>query len=78
MFKSTFFFIFVVSNQITAQSMATTEPSSSKPGRKPQMNITAKPEEIALIERVAEKRGLSVSALLRSLALDEARRLGVE
>jgi hypothetical protein len=60
--------------------MATTTPDSSKPGkaRKPQMNITAKVEEIALIERVAEKRGLSVSALLRSLALDEARRLGVE
>jgi uncharacterized protein (DUF1778 family) len=58
--------------------MATNAPANSKPTRKPQMNITAKPEEIALIERVAEKRGLSVSALLRSLALDEARRLGVE
>jgi replicative DNA helicase len=36
--------------------------------RKPQINITAKPEEVALIERVAEKRGLTVSALLRPLA----------
>ncbi|MBF9140854.1 plasmid mobilization protein [Hymenobacter properus] len=52
-------------------------PIPEKP-RKPQINITAKPDEVALIERVAEKRGLSVSALLRSLALDEARRLGVE
>jgi hypothetical protein len=52
--------------------------SSEKPARKPQMNITASIDEIALIERVAKKRGLSVSALLRSLALDEARRLGVE
>lgn len=60
--------------------MATSSTEGSKPAkvRKPQMNITAKVEEIALIERVAEKRGLSVSALLRSLALDEARRLGVE
>jgi hypothetical protein len=57
--------------------MATTTPAD-KPARKPQMNITASVEEIALIERVAKKRGLSVSALLRSLALDEARRLGVE
>lgn len=52
-------------------------PNTEKP-RKPQINITAKPDEVALIERVAEKRGLSVSALLRSLALDEARRLGIE
>ncbi len=58
--------------------MATTAPKNEKPARKPQMNITAKQEEIELIERVAEKRGLSVSALLRSLALDEARRLGIE
>ena len=58
--------------------MATNKPNKEKPARKPQMNVTAKLEEIALIERVAEKRGLSVSALLRSLALDEARRLGVE
>jgi hypothetical protein len=30
------------------------------------------------MKRAAKKRGLSVSALLCSLALDEARRLGVE
>lgn len=53
-------------------------PATDKPARRPQMNITAKPEEVEMIERVAAKRGLSVSALLRSLAYDEARRLGVE
>lgn len=57
--------------------MATTTPAD-KASRKPQMNITVKPEERELIERVAAKRGLSVSALVRMLTLDEARRLGVE
>ncbi|MGI4872064.1 MAG: hypothetical protein ACRYFX_12905 [Janthinobacterium lividum] len=58
--------------------MSNTDTKADKPGRKPQLNITAGADEISLIERVAKKRGLSISALLRSLALDEARRLGVE
>lgn len=49
-----------------------------KPARRPQINITATAEEAALFERVAKKRGMKVSAMLRSLAFDEARRLGVE
>lgn len=57
--------------------MPTKSANGEKPARKPQMNITASIEEIELIERVAKKRGLSVSALLRSLALEEARRLDV-
>lgn len=54
------------------------KPAKEKAPRKPQMNISAKAEEIALTERVADKRGVSVSALVRLLVLDEARRLGVE
>ena len=57
--------------------MATNTPAD-KAARKPQMNITVKPEERELIERVAARRGLSVSALVRLLTLDEARRLGIE
>jgi len=55
-----------------------TSADKEKKPRKPQMNVTAKAEEIALAERVAEKRGLSLSALVRLLVLDEARRLGME
>lgn len=46
--------------------------------RKPQITVAVEASEKALIERVASKRGISVSALLKLLAFDEARRLGVE
>jgi uncharacterized protein (DUF1778 family) len=58
--------------------MKTPDTSADKPARKPQLNITLKAEERDLVERVAAKRGLSVSALVRMLTLDEARRLGME
>lgn len=51
---------------------------ADKPARKPQVSLAIKPEEKELMERVAAKRGVSVSALIRLLTLDEARRLGVE
>jgi uncharacterized protein (DUF1778 family) len=46
--------------------------------RKPQITLALEAEEKALIERVAAKRGVSVSALLKLLSFDEARRLGIE
>ena len=49
-----------------------------KPAREAQINLALKKEEKDLAERVAAKRGLKVSALVRMLILDEARRLGVE
>lgn len=58
-------------------SIMTAKTPADKPARKPQLNITVKSEERELIERVAEMRGLSVSALVRLLTLDEARRLGI-
>jgi uncharacterized protein (DUF1778 family) len=47
------------------------------PTRKPQLNIALEAEEKKLVEDVAQARGLSVSSLVRMLAYDEARRLGI-
>jgi uncharacterized protein (DUF1778 family) len=49
----------------------------SKP-RKPQINVEVTAEEKELIERVGKAKGLKASTLLRTLALDEARRLGIQ
>ncbi len=46
--------------------------------RKPQVSLALDPEDKDFIERVAKARGLSMTALLRTLAYDEGRRLGVE
>ncbi|MGI4873241.1 MAG: hypothetical protein ACRYFX_18930 [Janthinobacterium lividum] len=46
--------------------------------RKPQINLALEPEDKEFIERVAKARGLSTTALLRTLAYDEGRRLGIE
>jgi uncharacterized protein (DUF1778 family) len=48
-----------------------------KETRELQLNIKANAAEKNLIEKVAEKRGLSTSALVRLLVADEARRLGI-
>lgn len=45
--------------------------------RKPQIGVEVTPEEKAVIEKVAKTRGLGAATLLRTLALDEARRLGI-
>jgi hypothetical protein len=52
------------------------EPKS--PARKPQVSLALDPENKEFIERVAKARGLSMTALLRTLAYDEGRRLGIE
>lgn len=46
--------------------------------RKPQLNLALDAEEKELVEKVAKARGVSVSALVRLLAFDEARRLGID
>jgi hypothetical protein len=48
-----------------------------KKPRKPLLSIEATAEEKAVFQKVAKARGLSVSALARTLMLDEARRLGI-
>jgi hypothetical protein len=45
--------------------------------RKPQITVAVEADEKTLIERVASKRGVSVSALIKLLCFDEARRLGI-
>jgi uncharacterized protein (DUF1778 family) len=50
--------------------------SPDKP-RKPQINMEVTADEKELIEKVAKAKGLKASTLLRTLALDEARRLGI-
>lgn len=45
--------------------------------RKPQIGVEVTPEEKAVIEKVAKARGLGAATLLRTLALDEARRLDI-
>lgn len=47
------------------------------PARKPQITVALEADEKALIERVAAARGISVSALVKLLCFDEARRLGI-
>lgn len=45
--------------------------------RKPQINVETTAEEKTLIEKTAAVRGMKAATLLRTLALDEARRLGI-
>lgn len=45
--------------------------------RKPQINVEATAQEKAIIEKAAAARGMKAATLMRTLALDEARRLGV-
>ena len=47
------------------------------PGRKPQLNVALEADEKELVEKVAAARGVTVSSLIRMLAYDEARRLGI-
>jgi hypothetical protein len=46
--------------------------------RKPQIGVEVTAEEKAIIEKVAKARGMRAATLLRTLALDEARRLNIE
>lgn len=45
--------------------------------RKPQINVEVTADEKSLIEKVAAVKGMKSATLLRTLALDEARRLGI-
>ncbi|WP_157887114.1 hypothetical protein [Hymenobacter sp. PAMC 26628] len=48
------------------------------PIRKPQINFGLEEEEKDIFEQVAKARGnIGVSALIRLLVMDEARRLGI-
>lgn len=58
--------------------MTITKPIAEKTPRKPQLNLSVEEGEKELTEAVAKKRGVSVSALVRLLVHDEARRLGME
>lgn len=51
---------------------------NTKETRERQLNIKANDSEKALLEKVAQSRGLSSSALVRMLVADEARRLGIK
>jgi hypothetical protein len=46
--------------------------------RKPQIGVEVTPEEKDIIERVAKARGMRAATLLRTLALEEARRLEIK
>ncbi len=48
------------------------------PARKPQVSLALNPEDKDFIEAVAKAKGLSMTALLRTLAYEEGRRLGIE
>ena len=52
--------------------------TSSNANRKPQVSLALDPEDKEFIEQVAKARGLSMTALLRTLAYDEGLRLGIE
>ena len=55
-----------------------TTPAGSEKARKPQVNLSLEASEKELFETVAKARGnIGVSALLRLLVVDEARRLGI-
>jgi hypothetical protein len=50
----------------------------SKPARKPQVNLQLREDEKTLFLKVAKAKGnVGVSALLRLLVAEEARRLGI-
>ena len=51
--------------------------TEDKKARKPLLSIEVEINEKALFQKVAKARGLSLSALARTLMLDEARRLGI-
>lgn len=53
-----------------------TEETDKQP-RKPQINVTVNEQERDLFEQAAAKRGMKTATLLRTLAYDEARRLGL-
>lgn len=56
----------------------TTPPAGGAKARKPQVNLSLEATEKELFETVAKARGnIGVSALLRLLVVDEARRLGI-
>jgi hypothetical protein len=55
-----------------------TDELKSERARKPQVNIELTEDEKGLFERIAQKRGVKVAALIRLLVLDEGRRLGIE
>jgi hypothetical protein len=46
--------------------------------RKPQINVEVTLEEKQLFEEVANARGVKTATLLKMLAHDEARRLGIK
>lgn len=52
-------------------------PESTSKSRKPQINVAVSEQERDLFEQIAAKRGMKTAALLRSLAYDEGRRLGI-
>ncbi|HEX8350730.1 MAG TPA: hypothetical protein VF598_12275 [Hymenobacter sp.] len=46
--------------------------------RRPQINLALEAHEKEFIDKVAKLRGVTVSALVRLLAYDEGRRLGLK
>ena len=52
-------------------------PETTDKSRKPQINVAVSQQEKDLFEQIAAKRGMKTAALLRSLAYDEGRRLGI-
>jgi hypothetical protein len=52
-------------------------PEPTDKSRKPQINVAVSEQEKDLFEQIAAKRGMKTAALLRSLAYDEGRRLGI-
>lgn len=52
-------------------------PDTIGKSRKPQLNVALEAAEKKLVEDVAKARGVTVSSLVRMLAFDEARRLGI-
>jgi len=72
------YYIFVVLKHLDTAYMKTPDTSADKPARKPQVNLQLEAWEKKLFEDVAVARGnVGVSALLRLLVVDEARRLGI-
>lgn len=52
--------------------------AADKKARKPQIGVEVTADEKATIEKVAKAKGMKAATLLRTLALDEARRLNIE
>jgi hypothetical protein len=51
--------------------------ATDKKARKPQIGVEVTPEEKSIIEKVAKYKGMKAATLLRALALQEARTLGI-